>query len=598
MQRPRGGQGSPDTPPADPEDLIPRPVSSRTDTESFKVEQREDSQSVSPRQTLRRATPDSDIHPSKRQRTGYTDFTPVASEASPRPSVLEPTSPSNPWHDTLVNSPIDHSVLRDWQVNPYTTHPALVTELMSVFFKHVPETAYYMFPEGPFTAWVLSGAEKSLDDLMLIYTILALGTVFSSKPEHKALGVQYASISRYACNNRHFSLQLVQSRMILALYYFAINNPNDSWDACGGSIRAASGLRLNVEFEKSEDAYLTAFPYGLNRYGYAECRRRTFWCCYLMDRFNGFCSGHFSVIHPEDVFLRLPCDDKSFESQTEVQNPYFDPSTPPIQNTNWTIGSMAYLINICTIWGGVMANIYRTTQCVIPATSNPAFTTFYETTTQRLYAWKDSLPTCYQFSAESLKRAADSGKLGTFMIMHAVYHTSAMKLNRYMQHSTLSTSQISHHVSVAQQHAETLLGLVDTLAARRSSMPSPISEQSSSMNKFSSPFVGYSIISAIDVLTAKVSLATLPTRLSSFSGAQSILAELAFYWQSARTQQALLLQRIRDLAELTTRADEQGGAGAIGFHIGNMSGVGREGVFAMKEPMEKTFSRDYDCVYA
>ncbi|KAG0646398.1 putative transcriptional regulatory [Hyphodiscus hymeniophilus] len=599
---PRGGQGSPDTPPADPEDLIPRPLSSRTDNELFKIERSENSPSVSPRQTLRRATPESDAHPAKRQRTGYADFTPVASEASPQVSVLEPTSPSKVWLDT-VNSPIEHNVLRDWQVNPYTTQPALITELIAVFFKHIPDTAYCMLPEGPFTAWALTGSEKSLDDLMLIYTVLAFGTLFSSKPEHRELGVRYSSISRYACDNRHFSLQLVQARMILAMYYFAVNNPNDSWDACGAAVRAASGLRLNIEFEKSEDSHLKTFPYGLNRAGYAECRRRTFWCCYLMDRFNGFCSGNFSIIQPEDVFLRLPCDSISFESQRDVQNPYFDPSCSPIQNTNWTVGSMAYLINICTIWGEVMAHIYRTTQQPVPATNNTAFTTFYETATLRLHAWKDSLPTCYQYTTESLQKASRNGRLGTFMTMHTVYHTTAMKLNRYMQHSTLSTSQIAHHISVAQQHAETLMAILETLTARRTPLPIPNvpGELSKSTNKLSSPFVGYSIISAIDILTARVTLATLPARLSSFSGALSILADLASFWQSARTQQALVLQRVRDLTQLAGLENEHGGAGAIGFQSHNVMAAAREvreGVFDMREPMEKTFARDYDCVYA
>ena len=461
-----------------------------------------------------------------------------------------------------------------------------------------------MFSEGPFKAWILSAGEKSLDDLMLIYTVLALGTVYSSKPVHKAVGSQFAAISRYACRNRHFSLQLVQSRLILALYYSATNNPNDSWDACGGAIRAASGLRLNVEFEKSEDVYLKTFPYGLNSHGYAECRRRTFWCCYLMDRFNGFCSGLLSVIHPEDVFLRLPCDANSFEAQVEVHNPYFDPTTPSIQNTNWTIGSMAYLINISTIWGDIMENIYRTTQRPVPATSDSAFTAFYKNASKRLHAWKDSLPNCYQFSPESLNRAAEGGKLGTYITMHAVYYASSMKLNRYMRHSILSASQIAHHVSVAQQHAETLLVIMDTLAARRTLMPSPISptEQSASATKFYSPFVGYAIISAIDILTAKVSLATVPARLSSFSGAQTIFAEIGLFWASARTQQALVQQRIRDLAELTAAGKDE--AGATGFRFWNApSGVGRnagsaDGMFEMREPLEKTFPRDYDCVYA
>jgi hypothetical protein len=182
ISSPRGGQGSPDTPPADPEDSVSRPVSSRADGESFKDVKRESSHSVSPRQPLRQVTPESESHHAKRQRNGYNDFTPVASEASPRPSIQEIRSPRTPWTESLGTGLIDsNSLLREWHTNPYNTHPVLVTDLIAVFFKNVPETAYSMFPPQPFKAWVLSASEKSPDDLMLIYTILALGTVFSLK---------------------------------------------------------------------------------------------------------------------------------------------------------------------------------------------------------------------------------------------------------------------------------------------------------------------------------------------------------------------------------------------------------------------------------
>jgi len=120
--------------------------------------------------------------------------------------------------------------------------------------------------------------------------------------------------------------------------------------------------------------------------------------------------------------------------------------------------------------------------------------------------------------------------------------------------------------------------------------------------KFSSPFVGYSIVSAIDILTAKVPISSISTRLASFSGAQTILAELALFWQSAKNQQALVIQRIRDLAELAAGRDEAGGAGSIGYQFGAMGAVVREstgeGIFEMRDAIEKTFSRDHDCVYA
>jgi hypothetical protein len=478
--------------------------------------------------------------------------------------------------------------------------PALVADLVGVFFKDAPEILSSIFPEAAFKSWILSNTEKSLDDLMLAHTILALGTVFSLKSEHKSFGAHCATISRYACDNRPFSIQLIQSRLILSFYYFATNVAEDAWDFCGAAIRAASGLKFNVEIEKSEDAFRTTFPYGLTRAGYAECRRRTFWCCYMVDRFNGFCSGHLNNLHPEDIFLRLPCDANSFESQVEVQNPFFDMTTVTIQNNNWTIGPMAYLINIATIWGEVMANIYRTSQSPKPI-SYYAWQTFYENASRRLRAWNESLPNNYTFSPENLSRAANTGKLGTFISMHTVYHTTTMKLNRYIQLSTLSSAKIAQHVNIARQHAEALLSTMDVLANYRNSPPTSPTGQRDMHRRFSSPFTGYAIVSAIDILTAKLSPTSISDRVRALGGAQAILGELAQFWQSSKNQQAHVQQRLQEWVEIAKGREEIGGAGAIGFTFGQMAGLVKEsaqGVLEMREPMEKTFPRDYDCAYA
>jgi hypothetical protein len=315
-----------------------------------------------------------------------------------------------------------------------------------------------------------------------------------------------------------------------------------------------------------------------------------------MDRYNGCCSGHLCVINPEDVFLRLPCDVNSFESQAETTNPFFDYTTPPIKNINWTMGAMAYLINVSTIWGDVTAKIYRNSQRQVPFASNSAFVAFYDSATRRLHEWIESLPSCYTFSAENLKRASNNGKLGIFMTMHTAYHNAAMKLNRHVPKSTLSSSQLAHHVSLAKFHAESLLLIMNTLSSRSSTPPSP-EEHRSAPAKFSSPFCGYSIVSAIDILTAKLPVASIPARLTSFSGAQSILAELSIFWQSSRNQQTLVLHRIRDIAELASSRDNQGGAGTISFNLRSIVREVGEGIFEMRDSIEKTVSRDYDCIY-
>ncbi|CAG8978907.1 hypothetical protein HYALB_00005244 [Hymenoscyphus albidus] len=577
---PRGGQGTPDTPPADPED-VSRPPSSRADGESYKTV-RENSP-ISPRNMLRQS-PELEAHPSKRQRTAYSHFTPVPSEGSPRPSARE-DEPDNA-------SFASHDIYRQWQVNPANAHPAMVSDLIDVFFRHVPESVSNMFPQGVLRSWILSGGEKSLDDLMLIYSVLAISGVFSKRTDCKALYAQYISIARYACENRRYSIQLVQSRLLLSLYYFAVNNTNDAWDFCGSALRAASGLKLNIELENSNEAYLQSFPYGLTRHGYAECRRRTFWSSFLIERFTGFCSGHLSMLNPEDIFLRLPSDDRSYESQMDVQNPFYDISTPTVSNTNWTIGSMGYTINMITIWGDVMANINRSSQR--QTSSNAPFGAFYETITRRLQAWHASLPKPFSFSSENVRRWTESNTLNTFITMHTLYHTTAMKLNRYVRLSNLNAAQHNHHVQAARYHAEALLSITDALVASRSSVPSsPVSHNHHAPNsRLSTPFVGYAIVAAIDILTTRLTLSEVPGRLANFSGAQSVLAELAMGWQSAKNQQASVLERVRDLAELTTQGT------ATSFRFGAFRKVeGRESIFEMRDGMEKMFGKDFDCIY-
>ena len=314
-----------------------------------------------------------------------------------------------------------------------------------------------------------------------------------------------------------------------------------------------------------------------------------------MERFNGLCTGHLSIIQPEDVFLRLPCDAQSFEAQAEVQNPFFDVSAAPVKDINRSVGSMAYLINVSTIWGDVMANIYRTSQRSEPS-NNATFKLFYDQSQLRLHQWKDSLPQCYQFSAENMKSALDSGILGIYMTMHTVYHTASMKLNRYIQRSILTAAQLHHHVTIAKLHAEDVLSMMDVFVGCRSiNSPANVNKTLSGQVKLSSSFLGYAIVSAVDILTANFKLATIPSVLASFRGSKTVLAELATFWQSARDQQALVLQRIEDLAGLTAEP-----ASALGFKSINQSAARdtADGTYEMREAIEKTYSRNCDCFYS
>ena len=602
--------GSPETPPAELDEGSVRRTPPRKDGQATA-----ESVDQSPRPALRRVLSDLESQHSKRRRTDTADQvslpSDVAGESPPRAEQdHEPVLPSVAVVKPLVTRPIDHAMLREWQIDPFTQDPTLARDLLDVFFKHVPEIVHYMFPEWPFRAWAQSSVEKSLDDLMLIYNILALSTVFSPRTEHKAYGIKFACVARYACDNRHFSVQLVQSRSLLSLYYFATANPGDAWDFCGSALRAASGLKLNLELEKGDDAQLPAWLFGLNRAAYAECRRRTFWSCYTIDRFNGYSSGHTSIVNSEDIFLRLPSDTPSFEDQEEVENPYFDPTLPPIQPENGTkFGLMSYLMPVTTIYGDVMGTIYRTAQR--PESADAAkFAEYFNTATSRLDAWRDSLPANLIFNAENVKKRGEQYRLGAFMTMHSIYHLAVMRLNRYVPRSARSSSEIEAHIATAKHHAKLLLEMQDILCEHRPITPtacpddSTLEDPSASPNqvhKFSSPFAGNALVCAMDIISARVSPSEIPGVLESFSGARTILGELTHFWMSSRAHQGLVLQRVSDLKDLETTerpVDERSTKGGEDEMEVDESGKGTEtGKWALKEPLEKNF-RSIDCVYS
>jgi len=173
-----------------------------------------------------------------------------------------------------------------WEQDPFDTDPRLTMHLLDMYFVHAGRATYGLFPRRPFLAWVESHHDKHQDLLMLLYSVLAMGSLFSVDPDKRALGRRFASIAAYAAEKRFgkFSLQLSQTRLMLALYYFARGKAEEAWDLCGAALRAISALKLNTEEGIGElaDGALD-LDYGFDRSTYEECCRRTFWSGVLMD---------------------------------------------------------------------------------------------------------------------------------------------------------------------------------------------------------------------------------------------------------------------------------------------------------------------------
>ncbi|KAF2703459.1 hypothetical protein K504DRAFT_392197 [Pleomassaria siparia CBS 279.74] len=472
-----------------------------------------------------------------------------------------------------------------WEQDPYETDARLTMQLLDLYFLHAGRATYGMFPRKPFTTWVETNQEKTQDYLMLLYSVLAMGSIFSPDPDTRTIGKRFAAIAAYATEKRfgRFTLQLCQSRLMLALYNFARGKSQEAWDFCGAGLRAISALKLNTEEGVKELPDASAeLDYGFDRRTLEECCRRTFWSGFLMDRYNGFCGGTLCVINIEDTFLRLPCLENVYEASNSCDTPLFDfdllnhqaPPGPPL-------GHMAYLTLISAVWGDVLTFTSR-------AVYRPdhgyerTYEAFYAKTYQRLESWHAILPDSLRYTPQNLDNSIIEGYAGTFISIHALYHTAVIRLNRHVRVRLLPVDKLVRNIDQSFRSASNFLSIMHSLAAvnRQQRLPPTTSAQFS----FSIPFPGYALMLAVDVITTAGTISTLPELIKTLGTTWTCIEELSKFWASARSQLKAVSNRTRHLGDILL----QDGQGARNDSHGAF--------WRVQDSMETAFGND-DAVY-
>ena len=477
-----------------------------------------------------------------------------------------------------VNLADDQNTALAWDVDPYEVDPESACHYMNLYFTHINVTSYCMFPRAPFMRWSKTDFEKCPQDRMVVYSLLAMGSVFSDREQHVSDGKRFAKTASYALSQSkgHFTLQLVHARLMVGLYYFAVGETGKAWDLCGMALRSASALKLNLEEGVTDLG--DAAAYGLNKAGLIECRRRTFWSSYIMDRFNGFCSGHLCIINNDDCLLRLPLSEHLYERQESAVTPFFgndivDPTLSTEANDS-NLGAMAYHAQISSLWGDILANIYRSSHRS-PHDYAAVHEKFYERYNVRLQQWLDNLPPHLLNSPENIDAAIRNGYIGTYVALHALYHTALMKLNRHCRWSLLDADLVARNISRAFHHARAVLQTVRILSRTDRQARLPDVEFA-----FSTPFTSFSILTAVDILSAAGKVSDLSNYSQLIDSGLELVTDLGRFWSIARRHRKTILRRIKDL----------GDAAQIP--------IGEKAVFAIDRAMEITFDEDQDIMYS
>lgn len=494
----------------------------------------------------------------------------------------------------------DHLALQ-WEQDPSELDSRVTSHILDLYFLHAGRATYGMFPRKAFMTWAQSGrSNKSQDDRMLLYAALAMGSLFSPDADKRALGKRFAAVATYAAEKRFgkFSLQLCQSRLLLALYHFAQGKAQEAWDFCGSGLRAISALSLNTEegvrdlADESPD-----LQYGFDRQTFEECCRRTFWSGFLMDvsldvtrltttidliqqqRYNGFFGGTLFVVSIQDAFVRLPCAEATYESGIPCDTPLFDyellnrfaPKTP-------TLGHMAYLCLISALWGDVLTFTGRAGRR--PDTGyEQHYEPFYTKTYERLEGWHAMLPANLRYSQQNLENSIAEGNVGTFMSLHALYHATAIRLNRQIRVGAMPADKINRNIEHALHNASTFLSMMQNLARINRQRQNDESEFF-----FSTPFPGYALMLSIDVITSAGTFSTLPCLIDTVGNTLSCIDDLATFWASARAQQKAVSNRLRQLTDIAMEHRQGGKHG----HTGRF--------WKISESLDVAFGKD-DAIY-
>ncbi|KAK4947415.1 hypothetical protein LTR10_013783 [Elasticomyces elasticus] len=458
-----------------------------------------------------------------------------------------------------------------WHTDPVELDRGLTLHYIRKYFSHVDAATYCTLPRQAFIGWVTESTSKSQADKMLLYAMMAMGTVFARRPDsdtHRSLFAGFAE-EAIARNADTFSLQLLQTRLILALLAFSQGQYNKAWDLCGSAVRTGFGLKYNTE-----EGVHTILPHERLDFQFdyetlVECRRRTFWSAYIMDCFNSCCSATVSSIYRSQCHLRLPCTPTAFESGHIRETP-FSLEMPVSADSVSQVGLLGFLVEIATIFHEVVDQINQTNKRHRQRYSDEVGK-FHHDITSRLELWEGQLRTHRQRARDG---EAESQSVSGLGILH---HYTALLVNRYVRHGAISQQAIDSRVREAYKQAQMMLELVQQLSNDE--------EKNAPLFRFAttSPFIGFAITAALDVITAAGTLSDLMDHksqmMSLISSGLEALESLVDFWHSAGRQRDMIKRRLGVLLSATKRASDLNGA----FYFG--------------ERMQSSFPLEQDIVY-
>ncbi|KAK2002087.1 fungal-specific transcription factor domain-containing protein [Colletotrichum falcatum] len=238
-------------------------------------------------------------------------------------------------------------------------------------------------------------------------------------------------------------LESAQSRLIQVLYLLTTSRMNRAWYTFGNALQIISALGMHRKTAKKRHSAA-----GSADYIQAQCRMRTFWTAYVLDKYLGVMLGRPRHFHDDDIDQDYP--DRIDDEDMTVQGP----AERLGDHSDCHIDALIFHAKIAQIIGKTSREVYS-----IKPISEPERVAAAHRLSEEMHEWRAGLPPHLgsirpSMLIPSFRRQATVLKLA---YSHAVMHANRLFL--LGNPSSGSEAQIAECIGAARTVLETVDGM-------------------------------------------------------------------------------------------------------------------------------------------
>lgn len=209
---------------------------------------------------------------------------------------------------------------------------------------------------------------------------------------------------------------------------------------------------------------------------------------------------------------------------------------------------MAFSIQILSIWEDASLQVLHLAHTPLDSYVRLA-EKFHTDIIRRTDDWSQKLPEHLKFSVVNMERAVQAKKTDTFISIHMLYHATLMKLYRHARYPSMRSEVLVQYIHRARYHAVEILRIAIAVMQHTSDQSSRTAEVPSPKATLLSPFLGYVILSAIDLLSAASLMTELPDCISFIRGSLGLVQLLGRQWDSSLELASVIQKRLDIMIE-------------------------------------------------